>query len=259
MARNRSPNRDEAFKIYKKYFARITNKEIACLLGMKEKTIEYWKYADKWKEKYNPNGGAPIGNQNAVGHKGVLPAQNQNARKEGWYSKYFPTVSRNLIKEAEAAGSSPLEILWAQIMTQWIAIIRAQKIMFVKDENDKTKELKKIKSQSELIGPKDCKKSVEVYREEEYEIQQAWDKQASFLNAQSRAMTTLSGLIKRYDDMLHANPDIATEEQKLRVEKLKYQMKNPELEHRIEVDKEKLKLEKERFEHQKKIDESKVW
>ena len=62
----------------------------------------------------------------------MAPNKNQNARTYGWYSKYYPTVARNLIKEAEEAGGSRLEILWAQIMTQWIAIIRAQKIMHVK-------------------------------------------------------------------------------------------------------------------------------
>ncbi|MDA5927470.1 TerS, partial [Listeria monocytogenes] len=33
---------------------------------------------------------------------------------------------------------------------------------------------------------------------DKYEYQFAWDKQANFLNAQSRAMTTLSGLIKQF-------------------------------------------------------------
>ncbi|PDY08015.1 hypothetical protein COM83_33505, partial [Bacillus cereus] len=38
-----------------------------------------------------------------------------------------------------------------------------------------------------------------------YEIQMAWDKQANFLNAQSRAMGTLSSLIKQFDEL--ANKD----------------------------------------------------
>lgn len=257
MARNRSPNRDKAFEIYKKYYARITAKEIAKLLDEKPRNISLWKKLDKWKERYNPKGGAPKGNQNALGNKGGPPLQNQNARKEGWYSKYYPTVARNLIKEAEAAGGSPLEILWAQIMTQWIAIIRAQEIMFVTDKDEMIKEVKKEKEFNKSHTTKAGVKDVQSGSETEWEFQFAWDRQANFLNAQSRAMTTLSNLIKRYDDMLHADPELATEEQKLRVEKLKGQINNPELKHRI--DKEKLKLEKERFEHQKKVDESKIW
>ena len=53
----------------------------------------------------------------------------------------------------------------------------------------------------------------------EFEIQQAWDKQASFLQAQSRAMSTLRGMIKQYDDLCRS--ELATEEQKARIEKLK--------------------------------------
>lgn len=250
MSRNRSPNRDKAFEIYKANQANISVTAIAKILGERERNITLWKKKDRWKQKYNPKGGAPLGNQNAVGNKGGAPHENQNARKEGWYSKYFPTKARNLIKEAQEAGSSPLEILWAQIMTQWIAIIRAQEIMFVEDKNDITKELRKKKST-------DTDK-VSSY-EEEYEIQFAWDKQANFLNAQSRAMAQLTNMLKRYDDMLHTNWDVVTEEQKLRVERLKVQINNPELQHRKEIAKEKLKLENERFEHTKRMDELKAW
>lgn len=255
MTKEINPKRIRSFEIYKEHHGKITIKQIAKLLSEKERNIKYWKSTDDWSGKYNPLGGAPKGNKNAVGNKGGAPEQNQNAKTEGWYSKYFPTVARNLIKEAEEKGSSPLEIQWAMVMTKWIAIIRTQKIMFVKDHNDMTKELKKTKVQSDLIGPKDNKQLVEVYREEEYEIQQAWDKQANFLNAQSRAMSTLSGLIKRYEEMLNANWDTVTEEQKLRVERLKVQINNPELQHRKEVDKEKLQLERERLEHTKEMDE----
>ncbi|MDF2546131.1 MAG: YqaS [Anaerosolibacter sp.] len=259
MGRSRSPNREKAFEIYREHHGIITTKEIAIMLDEKEKNIEYWKNADDWKEKYKPQGGAPKGNSNAVGHKGVTPLKNQNARTYGWYSKHYPTESRNLIKEAEEAGGSQLEILWAQIMTHWINIIRAQKIMFVKDKNDKTKELKKVKVQQDLKGPKGTQQLVETYREEEYEIQQAWDKYANFLNSQSRAMTTLANLIKKYDDILHNDWDAATEEQKLRVEKLKVQLQNPELQHRKELSEKKLALERERFEHTKEMEKAKVW
>lgn len=103
--------------------------------------------------------------------------------------------------------------------------------MFVEDENDMTKEIKK-----ESCGDK--------MDSTEYEIQFAWDKQANFLNSQSKAMNIISNMLKKYDDILHANWDVATEEQKLRVEKMKGQLTNPELEHRKEVSKQKLELDK---------------
>ncbi|MDF2545818.1 MAG: YqaS [Anaerosolibacter sp.] len=255
MARNRNPNREKAFKIYREHQGKITTKELARLLDEKEKNVEYWRNADDWKRKYNPKGGAPLGNKNATG----APEANQYARKHGWYSKYLPTEVRNLVKEAEEAGGSPLDIQWAMIMTKWINILRSQKIMYVKDEHDKSKELKKFKSQQDLKGPKDAKMLVETYREEEYEIQQAWDRQANLLNSQSRAMATLSRLIKDYNEMLHANWDTATEEQKLRVERLRMQIQNPELQHRKELSEKKLELERERFEHTKEMDKTKMW
>ena len=52
-------------------------------------------------------------------------------------------------------------------------------------------------------------------------MQQAWDKQANFLAAQARAQKTLEGMINRYEDLLHKNWDLATEEQKARINQIK--------------------------------------
>ena len=54
-----------------------------------------------------------------------------------------------------------------------------------------------------------------------YDVQQAWDKQANFLSAQARAQKTLEGMINRYEDLLHKNWDLATEEQRARIEQIK--------------------------------------
>lgn len=246
MPRKKNPKRLEAFEIFKANHGKITIKEIAEKLNEKPRNITYWKKIDQWNIRYNPKGGAPIGNKNAVGNSGGAPIRNQNARTDGWYSKYFPTESKNIIKELQESNANPLDILWAQIVTQWTAIIRAQKIMFVNDKDDMTKELKKTTRSDKMNS-------------NEYEIQFAWDKQANFLNAQSRAMTTLSGMIKKYDDMLHANWEMTTEEQRLRMDKLKVQIANPELQHRKEVSKQKLRMEQEVLDLRKKELELKEW
>lgn len=41
------------------------------------------------------------------------------------------------------------------------------------------------------------------------------------MQAQARAQSELRSLIKQYDEMLHSNWDLATEEQKARIAKLK--------------------------------------
>ncbi|EGT4205348.1 hypothetical protein EPL64_12280, partial [Clostridioides difficile] len=152
--------------------------------------------------------GAPIGNKNATG-----PPGNKNAEKFGFFSKYLPEETRELIQEISIKDK--FDILWEQITIQYAAIIRAQKIMYVKDKEEMIKEIKKHES-------------TENGEKIEYEFQFAWDRQASFLNAQSRAMSELRSLIKQYDEMIHKDWNLATEEQRARVEVLKSKINNQE-------------------------------
>lgn len=187
--------------------------EIASQLNLPEGTVRRWKCTHKWdsersdkkNERSVRNKGAPPGNQNAVGHG--APEQNKNAEKHGLFSKYLPEETLSIIQEMPRA---PLDILWDNIQISYAAIIRSQQIMYVRDRNDSTKT---------EIGHKEG----ETVTEERWEVQQAWDKQANFLQAQARAMKTLEGLIKQYDELLHKHWDLATEEQKARIAQLKAQ------------------------------------
>lgn len=53
MARQRDPRRDEAFEIFKENNGEITNRKIAEILNVPEKTISGWKSKDKWLQKLN--------------------------------------------------------------------------------------------------------------------------------------------------------------------------------------------------------------
>ncbi|UAK17933.1 helix-turn-helix domain-containing protein [Sporolactobacillus terrae] len=163
-------------------------KDIAAKYGVSLNTVKSWKKRYKWireKGAHKKEGvhtkGAPIGNQNAKGHG--PPVGNQNATKFGFFSKYLPAESVEIMQEINTAD--PADLLWDQIMIQYTAIIRAQKIMLVENHDDLTKELKR-------------KKDSDTTEEREYELQFAWDKQANFLNAQSRAMGELRALIKQF-------------------------------------------------------------
>lgn len=149
--------------------------------------------------------GAPIGNKNAVGHG--APKGNKNAEKYGFFSKYLPEETVSIIQEMP---ENPLDVLWDQIQIAYAAIIRAQKIMYVKDRDDKT------------IVEKVGESSGDVFSEK-WEVQEAWDKHGNFLQAQARAQKTLEGMINRYEDLLHKNWDLATEEQKARIAQIKAQ------------------------------------
>lgn len=233
MARVRSPDRDKAFEIYKEHNGNIENREIARILNISEKTIGGWKCKDSWKEKLNGvlqkkneknteyskrKKGAPKGNKNSVGHASSVPKGNKNAEKHGFFSKYLPEETLDIIGEIKE--KDPLDILWENITIQYAAIIRAQRIMHVESKEEMIKELKKskVKTKDRNTEKTSTNESEEEY---EYEFQFAWDRQATFLNAQSRAMSELRSLIKQYDEMLNNNWDMATEEQRLRIEKLK--------------------------------------
>jgi uncharacterized protein YjcR len=244
MSRPRSPNRDKAYEIYKKFNGKITSKEIATLLDENENNINCWRTQDKWRKRFNKVG-APYGNKNAIGNKGGrAPKGNYNSFKYGNYTKRIPFAVKTIMEELDI--EDPIERLWRNICIQDARIINMQNIMHVESKDDITKELKKTSSGDKMES-------------EEYEIQFAWDKEANLMNTQSKAMSTLAKLIKQYVEMVNANWELATEEQKLRIQGLKNKVDNPEFKHKVEVDKEKLRLENERFEHQKKMDESKLW
>lgn len=208
MPRARSPKRDEAYKIWIDSCGKKKLKDIASDLGVSETQIRKWKNLDKWNSNVTnqskgnvtkrKRGGQP-GNHNATG-----PPGNKNAEKFGFFSKYLPEETVSIIQEMP---TDPLDILWDQIQISYAAIIRAQQIMYVKDKNDITIE-KVEEKDGNVIG-------------EKWEVQQAWDKQANFLQAQARAMSDLRGSIRQYDDLLHKQWDLATDEQKARIEQMK--------------------------------------
>lgn len=230
MGRQRSPNRDEAFNLYKESGGRLSSTEIADQLGEKLNNIKTWRVKDRWKDRVGKVG-APYGNQNAVGNSGGgAPTHNMNHYIHGLFSKYLPKATVDILKDTE--GMAPIDILYLNIRMKFAAIIHSQKIMFVEDKEDMTKELKREKEFESSQGDG---------WEKEYEIQFAWDKQERSLKAQAVAMGQLTNMIKRYDEMLHANWDMVTEEQKQRIKKIK----------------EHIQIERERFDHQKKMDELK--
>jgi len=224
VARPRNPKRDQAFEIWKESGGKKKLKDIAAELGVSDSQIRKWKNQDKWDEALNSNvtkskgnvtkrkRGAPLGNKNAVGNEGGAPTGNQNALKHGFFSKYIPAETLEIMGMLEE--KSPADLIYDQIMIQYAAIIRAQQIMFVSDQDDLTKELRKEKNT--------LTENIEV-SEKEYEIQFAWDKHATFMNAQSRAMSELRSLIKQFNELAHEDDErrLKLEQMRLSIEKTK--------------------------------------
>lgn len=120
--------------------------------------------------------------------------RNTAAVKHGFFSKFLPVETLEIMEEIQER--SPADLIFDQIQIQYAAIIRAQQIMFVSDENEMIKELKKAKYEYYPIPKEEGGGIEKSVTEEEYEFQFAWDRHATFLNAQSRAMSELRNLIK---------------------------------------------------------------
>lgn len=182
--------------------------EIASRLNLPEGTVRRWKCTHKWdgersdtksERSHRKKGGQP-GNKNSSGG----PSGNKKAEKYGFFSKYLPDETREIFSAINQAD--PLDLLWHQIQIAYAAIIRAQRIAYVKDKEDKTVEKVMVGDSSEM-----------------YAVQQAWDKQNEFLKAQARAQSELRSLIKQYDEMLHKDWGMASEEQRSRIAQIKAQ------------------------------------
>lgn len=183
--------------------------DIAKQLDLPPGTVRRWKSTYKWdsersekeSERSKRKRGAQPGNKNSAGG----PPGNRKAEKFGFFSKHLPQETLSIIEEMP---EDPLDILWDQIQLAYAAIVRAQTIMYVKDSEDMT--TTKIGEGSSDSG-----------YSEKWEVQQAWDKQGNFLQAQARAQKTLESLIKNYDDLLHRSWELASDEQKARIENIR--------------------------------------
>ncbi|KIU12916.1 phage terminase small subunit [Bacillus subtilis] len=217
---------------YKDYIKGMKYKDLAEKYGVSVNTIKSWKQRHGWQRKkgapskksvHTKKVGAPLGNKNALGNKGGAPQKNQNAVTHGFFSKFLPKDTLSIMEEIQER--SPVDMIWDQIQIQYAAIIRAQKIMFVSDKQEMIKELKKKKS---------VLSETNEVEEEEYEFQFSWERHATFLNAQSRAMAELRNLIKQFDELAHSE-----DERRLKLEhmRLKINKKKLEIEELTEEDK----------------------
>jgi len=138
------------------------------------------------------------------------PKKNQNSKKHGFFSKFIPEETLEIMNGM--GEFSPADLVWDQITIQYAAIIRAQQIMFVESKDEMIKELRKEKETLDGM-------------ELEYEFQFAWDRHATFMNAQSRAMSELRSLVKQFNDLAHDN-----DERKLKLQLMQANIKKVEAE-----------------------------
>lgn len=216
MARAKNPNREKAFNIYKEYKGNIKLSEIAEMLLEKPSNIRSWKRIDEWDSKL-PKLGAPKGNKNAKGNKGNkkakgAPEGNVNAVKHGGYmsneryiEKMQNILPKSLINTMKTLDNeSTLDKLWRNIIMLDAKIANAYKIIEVKNSKDHDIEIKK--QDEDFI---------------EHEILFAIEKEVKADSAIAKMKDSLSKMLKLYEEILNKDWDLATEEQKVRIKKMK--------------------------------------
>lgn len=210
MPRERNPNRDKAYELYKENHGKITPKTIGDILNESSTTISAWKYSDKWNDKlgiikrYNKKTSKKIkGSLYNVENNGELH-ENLSVRKMEWYSKYMPRRSYSIYEEIKDSKCTLLEIQWYEILQQYATIIDNLKMLHVESRDDHTKVLKK-----------------ESKSGNDYVMELAFDKQLKSLKELSNARKILFIMIEKYENQLNKNWELATEEQKSRIQVLK--------------------------------------
>lgn len=137
--------------------------------------------------------------------------KNKNSNKHGLFAKYLPEETLNIMNDIDTI--SPLDILWTNIKMQFASIVRAQQIMYVHDRDDRTETLKKLKVENTLDKNG---KPIQIPIEKEYEIEEAWNKQATFMNSLSRSMAELRSMLKQFTEMAHDDDYRLLEIQKMK-------------------------------------------
>lgn len=178
-------------------------KDLAEKHEVKYSTLRSRKNREGWQQGVatndatdNDGRGAPKGNQNAKGNRGnpnaSPPPNNKNAVSHGLFANWMPDEALEIIKEV--GQMSPADMIWQNILIQYTAIIRSQKIMYVASAHDDINNITAVKVDPMLQDSEGNPAKVEEKRE----WHMAYQKQEAFMNSQSRAMGTLSNLIKQF-------------------------------------------------------------
>jgi len=179
--------------------------QIAERLGIPAGTVRGWKSKERWNTgTLERSDGALRARPNCYT---PFQPRNQVPTVHGLFARYLPDETRDIMQQLQ--DRSPIDVLWDQIQLAYAALIRSQQIMHVKDNGDHS--VTKVAEGSSSQG-----------ESEKWEIQYAWDKQASYLNALAKAQSALAKMVMQYDELCRS--ELTTEEQRLRIEKIKFDM-----------------------------------
>lgn len=173
----------------------ITANALAKKYGIPNSTLHGRKKREKWKRKVEvkkatDERGGQFDNDNAKGHG--APENNKNALTHGLFANFLPKETLEIMTMVHQM--TPSDMIWQNILIQYSAIIRAQKIMYVRDEQDNYSNVTGIKLNPMFAD----QEGNPIKIEENREWHMAYERYEKFMSAQSRAIGTLSNLIKQF-------------------------------------------------------------
>lgn len=224
MARKRDPRRDEAKRIWLESNGEKQLKDIADELNISDSQVRKWKSIDKWSAELKGNvtigksnvtnqGGAPIGNQNAIGNKGNSraspPVGNKNALKTGEYE----TIFYETLSDEEKDIYSSLNDDPSFVLSEEIRLLKIRQFRMMKriqqaeaglndEEVERLQQLRKIKTPIEKNG-----KKLEIKREVMQDVQvtrktyRKIDNILSLEEALTRISNNLTKTIKLFNEL----------------------------------------------------------
>lgn len=154
--------------------------EIASKYGLNKNTIYGW--FRKWRSNSNK--------------KSVISAR---GLRHNLYSRYL--TPETLKAAAELRGVSPLDIQWMLISLKFVAIMTSWQAMI---EFIKSGDTEIVTTDKSVITDSTGKRTVTIATHTQKIL--LFDKWRVFLEAQSKAMATLSHMLRCYEDMLPDSP-----------------------------------------------------
>ncbi len=172
--------RSNAMFIYIKSKGNITKPQIAQIFGVTERTVRRWARDDGWDNALS-----------LVPKHCVESTEKSSSATDCAYDNNFdmhsllPKETADIISHFTSA--SPVDILWQNIMLQYAAIIRAQKLMNIESEKILRLEKRTAEGMDSCIT--------------EWENHTPWERYRIFMDSQSKAMNSLALMLKRLEDL----------------------------------------------------------
>lgn len=213
------------------YLNSMTMKDIATELGIPPATVRSWKQRGNWDDVAvqrnaprltSPPPPPPARKDGSPNPRAPFAPRNTQATLHGLFARYLPEETRSIVEQLETR--SPIDILWDQILLASAALLRSQQLMHVRDQQDMTDIITTDGAQSTT-----------------HTVQFAWDKQASFLQAQAKAQSALQKMLDQYDKLCQSG--LANEEQQARIDKLRQSIDIDR--RRLEIDERKANMDPE--------------